>query len=104
MKILIYTTITCLLLCNCNSESSSDSNNLGNSNNRISVGGNSVYGGVLNISEEESFSSIFPGEIIDAISAKIDSKRNPMWRSKSAKIHRCHHCEIKYCRPNEIKY
>jgi peptide/nickel transport system substrate-binding protein len=38
---------------------------------RTAIGDNAVYGGVLCVSDEESFRSIFPGKIEDATSAKI---------------------------------
>ena len=41
---------------------------------RLAKGDKAVYGGSLKISEEESFRSIFPLEIVDAISAKIASQ------------------------------
>ena len=46
-------------------------NNKASYSSRKAKGDKAVYGGVLNISEEESFRSIFPPEIVDAISAKI---------------------------------
>ena len=69
MKNLLYTSLACLLLLGCRNENLSD--NADNTHKRTSIIGNIVYGGVLNVSEEESFNSIFPGEIVDAISAKI---------------------------------
>ncbi len=48
--------------------------NEGSNSARKAKGDKAVYGGVLNISEEESFRSIFPPEIVDAISAKIASQ------------------------------
>ena len=38
---------------------------------RTAIGDNAVYGGILKVSDEESFRSIFPGKIEDATSAKI---------------------------------
>ena len=42
-----------------------------NKSTRTAIGDNAVYGGVLCVSDEESFRSIFPGKIEDATSAKI---------------------------------
>ena len=68
-KLFIFLSLAVLLLSSCQNNSS-DSDNPINST-RISSGGNAVYGGVLCVSEEESFRSIFPGKIEDATSAKI---------------------------------
>ena len=63
----------------CEGDSNIDNNKENNSKQstnktRLAKGDKAVYGGSLKISEEESFRSIFPLEIVDAISAKIASQ------------------------------
>lgn len=68
-KPFIFLSLAVLLLSSCQNNSSDLADPLNSA--RISSGGNAVYGGVLCVSEEESFRSIFPGKIEDATSAKI---------------------------------
>ncbi|MFL2570430.1 MAG: ABC transporter substrate-binding protein [Parvicellaceae bacterium] len=68
-KLFIFLSLAVLLLSSCQNNSTDSADPINSA--RISSGGNAVYGGVLCVSEEESFRSIFPGKIEDATSAKI---------------------------------
>ena len=65
-KLFIFLSLAVLLLSSCQNNSTDSADPINSA--RISSGGNAVYGGVLCVSEEESFRSIFPGKIEDATS------------------------------------
>jgi len=67
---LLYLFITFIFLA-CNSESENIENDI---IVREIINGNAKYGGILNLSEDESFTSIFPAKVIDVTSAKIVSQ------------------------------
>ena len=92
-----YLTICSILLlsfssCESDDKNGSKNNNKANQTTRIVKGDKAVYGGSLKISEEESFRSIFPLDIVDAISAKIASQiHNGLvkFNSKDLSINSC---------------
>ena len=67
---LLYFFITLIFLA-CNTPSDNIESNIVVRN---IINGNAKYGGELNLSEEESFNSIFPAKVIDVTSAKIVSQ------------------------------